>query len=151
MRSPPRKLGHLVEEIRIPPIKSAISYAAALHEIGHIQGRYQTSRHSLVRELAAWRWARQQALAWTPAMERMCASSLAWAARNGRINSGGQARGLMRVRATHTSREHDESRRRPSLALRAIPQHDLRIHPLQCRSFTPSLSQVFKEEHMNPQ
>jgi len=72
-----------LEEICIPPIKSAISYAAALHEIGHIQGRYQTSRHSLVRELAAWRWARQQALTWTPAMERTCASSLAWAARNG--------------------------------------------------------------------
>ena len=72
-----------LEEICIPPIKSAISYAAALHEIGHIQGRYQTSRHSLVRELAAWRWARQQALTWTPAMERTCANSLAWAARNG--------------------------------------------------------------------
>ena len=72
-----------LEEICIPPIKSAISYAVALHEIGHIQGRYQTSRHSLVRELAAWRWARQQALTWTPAMERTCASSLAWAARNG--------------------------------------------------------------------
>ena len=71
-----------LEEICIPPIKSTISYAAALHEIGHIQGRYQTSRHSLVRELAAWRWARKQALTWTPAMERTCASSLAWAARN---------------------------------------------------------------------
>ena len=72
-----------LEEICIPPIKSAISYAAVLHEIGHIQGRYPSSRHSLVRELAAWRWARQQALTWTPAMERTCASSLAWAARNG--------------------------------------------------------------------
>ena len=37
----------------------------------------------LMRELAAWRWARQQALTRTPAMERTCASSLAWAARNG--------------------------------------------------------------------
>jgi hypothetical protein len=90
-----------LEEICIPPIKSEISYAAALHEIGHIQGRYQTSRHSLVRELAAWRWARQHALTWTPSMERTCTSSLAWAARTGRINSGEQARGLMRVRATH--------------------------------------------------
>jgi len=38
------------EEIHIAPIKSAISYATALHEIGHILGRYQRSKHVLVRE-----------------------------------------------------------------------------------------------------
>jgi hypothetical protein len=43
-----------IEEICIPPIKSPISYATALHEIGHILGRYQQSSDSMVRERWAW-------------------------------------------------------------------------------------------------
>jgi hypothetical protein len=31
-------------------IKSTISYAPALHEIGHVRGRHQLSRDSMVRE-----------------------------------------------------------------------------------------------------
>ena len=58
------------EEICIPPIRSAISYATALHEIGHIKGRYQRSRSAMVRERWAWHWARANALIWTPATER---------------------------------------------------------------------------------
>jgi hypothetical protein len=57
-------------EIQFAPIRSAISYATALHEIGHMRGRYQNSRRELVRERWAWEWARRNALCWTPAMER---------------------------------------------------------------------------------
>jgi hypothetical protein len=37
-------------EIHTAPVRSAISYAIVLHEIGHIVGRYQKSRDVLVRE-----------------------------------------------------------------------------------------------------
>jgi hypothetical protein len=38
------------EEIHSAPIRSSISYASALHEIGHVLGRHQTSRRVIVRE-----------------------------------------------------------------------------------------------------
>lgn len=66
------------EEICIPPIKSAGSYAVALHEIGHVLGRHQGSAHLLVRERWAWQWARKNAMAWTPAMETQARRSLSW-------------------------------------------------------------------------
>jgi hypothetical protein len=47
---------------------SAISYATALHEIGHDRGRHQSSCDQMVRERWAWEWARRNALDWTPAM-----------------------------------------------------------------------------------
>jgi hypothetical protein len=65
-------------EIWIPHIKSPISYATALHEIGHIKGRYRTSRHRMVRERDAWRWAKTNALIWTDTMERHSQTSLVW-------------------------------------------------------------------------
>src|SRR5205823_5848330 len=52
------------------PIKSSISYATALHEIGHIRGPHQLSRDSMVRERWAWHWAQANALVWTTRMER---------------------------------------------------------------------------------
>jgi hypothetical protein len=58
-----------MREVRIPPIESPTAYAIALHEIGHILGRHQYSRSPAVRERWAWRWARANALQWTPAME----------------------------------------------------------------------------------
>jgi hypothetical protein len=73
-----------VIEVQIPPIRSSIAYATALHEIGHIFGRHQNSRRMLVREREAWRWARAIALIWTPAMERVATKSLAWYARKAR-------------------------------------------------------------------
>ena len=73
-----------IEEICIPPIKSAISYATALHELGHILGRHQRSQHVMVRERWAWEWARRNALIWTPAMERHAEVSLVFAAKAGR-------------------------------------------------------------------
>jgi hypothetical protein len=67
-----------LNEIWIPAIKSKISYAVALHEIGHMLGRHRLSPHILTRERDAWRWAKAHALVWTPAMEIRCRSSLAW-------------------------------------------------------------------------
>jgi hypothetical protein len=67
-----------LEEIHIAPVRSAVSYATALHEIGHVCGRHQWSRRVLVRERWAWKWARANALFWTPAMERSAAARLAW-------------------------------------------------------------------------
>src|SRR5215510_2202843 len=66
------------------PINSVISYAVALHEIGHIRGRFQRSSHSLVREQGAWAWARQNALVWTDRMERYAITALARIAPSGR-------------------------------------------------------------------
>ena len=64
-------------EIEIPKIRSAITYATALHEIGHCLGRYQRSKSVLVVERWAWRWARDNALIWTPGMESTMRKSLA--------------------------------------------------------------------------
>lgn len=66
------------EEIQIAPIKSALSYATALHEVGHLEGRHQNSKRVMVRERWAWQWARANALVWTPAMERQAQEGLAW-------------------------------------------------------------------------
>jgi hypothetical protein len=66
------------EEIGVPPIKSAISYATALHELGHQKGSHQRSKSVLVRERWAWQWARKTALLWTPQMERSAQRALAW-------------------------------------------------------------------------
>jgi len=67
-----------VLEMWLPPVRSDVSYAVALHEIGHIKGRDQKSLDVLVREQAAWQWARDNALVWTAAMERHAAKALAW-------------------------------------------------------------------------
>ena len=67
-----------MEFVSIAPIKSVISYAVALHEVGHIKGRYQQSPRVIVRERWAWDWARRNAIIWTPRMERHARTSLAW-------------------------------------------------------------------------
>jgi hypothetical protein len=66
------------DEVTIPQVKSSVSYAVALHEFGHLFGYHQNSRRVMVRERGAWRYARINALQWTPAMERHMANSLAW-------------------------------------------------------------------------
>lgn len=66
------------EEIVIAPVKSEISYAVALHEIGHVRGRHQGSNRIFVRERGAWQWARKSARTWTPRMERYAQASLGW-------------------------------------------------------------------------
>jgi hypothetical protein len=69
---------HEFELVSIAPIKSAVTYAVALHEIGHVLGRHQRSRSRTVRERWAWDWARRHAITWTPAMERTMRRSLDW-------------------------------------------------------------------------
>ena len=66
------------EEIQVAPIKSVVSYAVALHEIGHVKGRHQTSSIVIVRERWAWKWARANALIWTNRMENCAIQSLDW-------------------------------------------------------------------------
>jgi len=65
------------KEIRIVPIESRVSYASALHEIGHLRGRHQRSS-TLVRERWAWEWVRANALIWTPGMESSARKALEW-------------------------------------------------------------------------
>src|SRR5262245_53931216 len=70
-----------VIEIIIPPVRSKLSYATAMHELGHLFGRHQRSKRVIVRERAAWAWARANALIWTPEMQRHADECLAWYAR----------------------------------------------------------------------
>lgn len=64
-----RDLGGEVMELFLPSIRTAEDYATALHELGHMCGRYQNSKNQVTRERWAWHWARQQAQTWTAAME----------------------------------------------------------------------------------
>ena len=73
-----RECDGAADEIQIAPIKSRLSYATALHELGHILGKYQDSTHTVTRERWAWEWARKHALMWSPAMERDALNSLSW-------------------------------------------------------------------------
>jgi hypothetical protein len=73
------------EALAIPPLRVVLvrtiteemSYAVALHEIGHLASPTgvltgeRTARLQLTQEDAAWTWARHYALEWTPAMERL--------------------------------------------------------------------------------
>jgi hypothetical protein len=67
-----------VWEIWVPEVKSTLSYARNLHELGHLLGRHRGSRYLMTRERDAWRWAKTHALRWTDAMERERLISLAW-------------------------------------------------------------------------
>ena len=58
------------KSICIRPTKNTGYYVSALHEIGHILGKFQ-DRTRLTRELWAWGWARQNALVWTDTAERI--------------------------------------------------------------------------------
>lgn len=72
-------------QINIQPVKSAVTYAVALHEIGHIHGPWQSGTR-LEREAGAWHWARNNALFWTGSMEKKLLKSLGsyiqWAKRH---------------------------------------------------------------------
>lgn len=84
------------KHVCVPPVKGPLSYATALHEIGHIlhkqgslRGQYATKfnritdkklpwDHELtaIEELSAWEWAYKHALVWTPEMTRFRAVCL---------------------------------------------------------------------------
>lgn len=69
--------------IRIPEIKTGITYAISLHEIGHILSNHSGRR--LEKEVQAWEWAMKNAIEWTQpmnqAMERRLGSYLRWCQR----------------------------------------------------------------------
>lgn len=73
---------HATGTIRIYPISSEAAYAMALHEIGHIRQGVGDGEHFkdlddlMVHERRAWEWARDNALVWTPTMEREAERSL---------------------------------------------------------------------------
>ena len=67
-----------VFEVQLPIVKSDVSYATCLHEIGHICGRRQRHRDVMVVEREAWAWAKRNAIVWTPQMERHARSALGW-------------------------------------------------------------------------
>jgi len=54
------------------PVRSDVTYAEALHEIGHLLGAWQDSG-IIVSEAGAWLWAMRNALEWTPPMDRAMA------------------------------------------------------------------------------
>ena len=64
------------DRVHIPPITTLIRYAVALHEIGHVLGRYQDHYNEVVTERWAWEWARRNAIWWTPEMERFAEQAL---------------------------------------------------------------------------
>jgi hypothetical protein len=65
---------HETRTLRLHPIKSEAAYAVALHEIGHLrQGLFEDE---LLDERRAWDWARDNALIWTPTMEREAERSM---------------------------------------------------------------------------
>jgi transcriptional regulator with XRE-family HTH domain len=73
--------------IKIPPIRSDVTYATALHEIGHLLGNMQDGDR-LEHEVGAWEWAKDNALAWSDRMEksmRRCLNTyVRWARQTGR-------------------------------------------------------------------
>ena len=75
--------------IWIRPVKSAVTYAMALHELGHILGKQPARR--IDRELAAWEWAKANVVLWDDRMDRersTCLTSyVRWAERRQRRDS----------------------------------------------------------------
>jgi len=61
--------------IAIRPVRSARTYAVALHEIGHVVGPWQ-SKPSLYAEAGAWHWARDNAIEWSEQVSGTCARAL---------------------------------------------------------------------------
>lgn len=61
--------------INIRPIKSSVTYAVALHELGHVLGPWQ-SKPRLYKEAGAWKWALENALCWTPVMQKTMVRAL---------------------------------------------------------------------------
>jgi len=63
--------------VQFPNIKSPITYAVGLHELGHVFGEHADHPDRVVRERDAWNWARANAITWTTGMERSRVWSLA--------------------------------------------------------------------------
>lgn len=61
--------------VRIPEVKSAVTYALALHELGHVIGHQRGL--TIDKEAQAWRWAEQHAIEWTTPMARKAGRCIA--------------------------------------------------------------------------
>lgn len=65
------------KRIRIRPVKSAITYAIALHELGHCAvGKISPKVGRLSEEGAAWKWAMDNSREWTETMDRKARKSV---------------------------------------------------------------------------
>src|SRR5262249_12558584 len=59
--------------VQFVAVWSALTYALALHELGHALGRHSDHVDDIVRERDAWEWARDNAVVWTAKMEWLAA------------------------------------------------------------------------------
>lgn len=77
---------HCRRKIRTRHIKSDVTYALALHEIGHILEPKAHNGTRLDKEVAAWMWAMANAEEWTDKMDaymrKGLRSYLAWSRRH---------------------------------------------------------------------
>jgi hypothetical protein len=62
--------------IKISPVRAAVTYAIALHELGHVVGTQSGRR--IDKEVQAWEWAESNALEWTEPMIVKAARCVAW-------------------------------------------------------------------------
>lgn len=69
---------HESRRIRIAPVAGPVSYATALHELGHLvaQGASGPQHSRLIKETRAWKWAMWAALEWTDRMDSEMQRSL---------------------------------------------------------------------------
>lgn len=71
------------KKIKIAEVKTAVTYAVALHELGHVLGKQ--SGNKLNKEWQAWEWAMANAVGWTEPMtrkmQRCLASYIRWCQR----------------------------------------------------------------------
>ncbi len=97
-----------LRKIKIRPIKSAVTYAIAMHELGHVLGKQQGRRIDI--EVQAWEWAEAHALFWTKIMvenKRKCLRSyIAWAER--KQESLGGVAGVVFIEPNSTIYRHAE-------------------------------------------
>jgi len=57
------------QKISVKRINSYLTYAVAMHELGHLLGPHQCSCDVLKRETGAWLWAMENCKVWMPCMK----------------------------------------------------------------------------------
>lgn len=86
-------------KVSVPHVRGAISYAVALHEIGHVLGK--RGRNRLDHEVYAWQWAEEHAHMWNAAMERKRKRSLQSYVRWAKRRQAHDKRGRTFISADH--------------------------------------------------
>jgi len=106
----------------VPPVRGQVSYFVALHELGHLLSRGNSSLRQLEREADAWRFALRHSLVEpTPATARSLLRSLDSYLRRAQA----RARRGDRIRAVIPGPDSDYWRLRAELAARTGGQHGL--------------------------